>query len=135
VRILDEWKHKWFGVWREYGPAFEACPSILDFVHPEVSQRYDKGRLRNYMANAPIVASTSRSSFPDPFTGSRSCGSISFRTDGEWVWLDDLPDYIDGHDVAIPSAWLLKIQASDYVPPVAVGQDAIDKLEWPPVER
>ena len=131
--ILDKWNHRWFGVWREYGPAYEYCPSVRDFVFPTVVRCYDKARLRQYLTKAQIVASTSRHSFPCPFTGKLTGGSISFRTDGRWVWLDDLADYIDQYDVAIPTDWLREIEKNEYVPPF-VEEAVVQKLEWPPVK-
>jgi hypothetical protein len=61
-------------------------------------------------------------------------GSISFRSDGIWLWLDDLPEYIDKFNVALPSAFLGNILQNQYVPP-PVGKEAAKKLEWPPVAR
>lgn len=131
MNALDDWNHKWFGVWREYGEAYAACPSIHDFTIPGASLHYDKIGIRQYLTQAPIVASTSKANFPNPFDGRRGVGSISFRTDGEWLWLDDLPEYIDQFGVAIPTNWLNKIEIAQYVPPVAVTQELIGKLEWP----
>jgi hypothetical protein len=134
MNIVDQWRHRWFGVWREYGPKYKDCPSIREFVAPELVTSYDKKRLREYLLSGQIVASTSRASFPCPFTGTRHKGSISFRTDGEWLWLDDLPDYIDQFDVAIPSAWLHSIKARDYqLRPV--DEQAVMALEWPPTSK
>ena len=133
MSILDRWNHKWFGFWKEYGPRYDDCPSVRDFVFPDVVATYDKARLRNYITTAQIVASTSRRSFPCPYTGKRIAGSISTRTDGEWYWLDDLADYVDQFDVAIPSTWLRKIEANGYIPPPPIDPDAVEKLERPPI--
>lgn len=132
MSVLDDWNHKWFGMWQEYGPAWANCPSARSFVFPEVVADYDKIRLRHYLTTAQEIASTSRSSLPCPFTGDRIPGSLTFRTDGEWHWPDDLPDYIERFDVAIPTAWLRAIEARNYVPPRPIEQDAIEKLERPP---
>jgi len=51
--------------------------------------------LRNYLTKCQIIAVTSRSNFPNPFTGEIQYRSISFRKDSMWLWLDDLPDYIE----------------------------------------
>lgn len=131
---VDSWPHKWFGVWREYGPKYKDCPSIHEFVARDVVATYDKKKLREYLVNGHIVASTSRASFPCPFTGTRHAGSISFRTDGEWLWLDDLPDYIDLFEVAIPSAWLCSIKARNYKL-LPVDERAVMTLQWPPLSR
>jgi hypothetical protein len=133
VKNVSDWPHLWFGVWAEYGPAYEKCPSALAFVSPEVNRRYDKQRLRHYLCSAPEIAATSRSAFPNPFTGQRLPGSISFRTDGKWLWLDDLADYVDYHQVAIPDAWLADIVASNYNPPEIVSDEVMVRLERPPV--
>lgn len=132
MTILDEWNHKWFGFWHEYGPDFERCPHVRDFVFPAVVSQYDKARLRDYFSKAHAFLATSRNRFPCPFTGKRVGGSICFRTDGEWLWLDDLPDYIEQFNVAIPSSWLRKIEVNGYVPPPSIERDIMKKLEWPP---
>jgi hypothetical protein len=129
---IDRWPHKWFGVWREYGPAYERCPSVHEFVCPAVARPYDHQRLRDYLTRGLVVASTSRSNFPSPFSGERIGGSVSFRTDGTWIWRDDLPDYVQHHDVALPSGFLKHIVENNYVLPV-VDPGAIAGLEWPPV--
>jgi hypothetical protein len=130
MNAVKSWPHKWFGVWKEYGAAYEACPSVQTFVDAGASAQYDKPRLRQYLTSAPIVASASRINFPCPFTGKRTAGTISFRTDGRWLWLDDLPDYIDKYDLAIPAEFLHDIESNNYLPPL-VGPDAVKQLEWP----
>jgi hypothetical protein len=133
MTILDQWNHKWFGFWKEYGNRYILCPSIRQFVFPDIVSHYDKARLRQYLSRAQIVASTSRAAFPCPFSGKRIGGSISTRTDGEWYWVDDLPDYIDQFNVAIPTLWFRKIQANGYVPPPPIDMNEIEKLERPPL--
>ena len=128
-----EWEHRWFGYWREYGPAYSECPSIRDFVDQQVVSNYNKEGLRSYLTSAPIVASTSRINFPCPFTGRRIAGSLSVRTDGEWSWLDDLPDYIEEFGVRLPARFEEKIQDLNFLPPTEVSPEQINALERPPV--
>ena len=130
---LDRWPHRWFGVWREFGAPYSRCPSIHDFVFPTVARSYD-ARLPEYLTGGQTIASTSRSSFPDPFSGARRSGSVSFRTDGVWVWLDDLPDHVENHGVALPTAFLMNIEANQYRPP-AVDPSEFSQLEWPPIAQ
>jgi hypothetical protein len=132
---LDCWPHRWFGFWREYGKGYERCPSIHDFVRPDVAATYDKPALRRYLTTAQNVAMTSRAGFPDPFTGVRHPGAIGVMTDGRWQWLSDLPDYIERHGVAIPTAWRREIEARGFVPPpVDVSDPAVmAALDRPPV--
>lgn len=103
---------------------------MRDFVAPEIVAKYDKERLRKYITRASVVASTSRWAFPSPFTGERFGESISFRSDGAWVWLDDLPDYIECYNLAIPTRWFTHILEHDYVPPSNIIDAS--KLDWPP---
>jgi len=124
--MIANWPNKWFGFWREYGQAYHRCPSIRDFVNPLISLKYDR-------LTAQVVASTSRSSFPCPFTGERKAGSISIRTDGSWLWLDDLADYIDDYNVVIPANWLTEIEIRSYIPP-RVDLSKIQELQQPPVD-
>jgi hypothetical protein len=130
-----EWAHRWFGYWREYGAAYSECPSIHDFVDQQVVSNYNKEGLRFYLTNAPIVASTSRINFPCPFTGRRVSGSLSARTDGEWNWFDDLPDYIEAFNVRLPAHFEEKIRALNFCPPTEVSLEQINALERPPVGR
>lgn len=134
MTILDQWDHTWFGFWREFGPRFEDCPSAYDFVFPDVVATYDKERLRKYLTNAQLLAITSRRNFPSPFTREQIGGSIASMTDGEWYWMNDLPDYIEQFNIAIPTAWLQKIIARNYVPPPPVDMDVIATLERPPTK-
>lgn len=132
MNTIDQWSFKWFGVWREYGPKYKDCPSIREFVSPELVAHYDKKRLGEFLLNGQIVASTSRANFPCPFTGTRHPGTLSFRTDGKWLWLDDLPDYIENFAVAIPSKWLRSIESGGYeIRPVTDHE--ISTLQWPPI--
>lgn len=134
MSVVDDWDHLWFGVWREYGPPYRACPSIRDWSQRDVASAYDLPRLRGYLTSAQVVASTSKSAFPCPFTGQPRFGSISYRTDGVWLWLDDLPDLIEQHGIAIPSAFLRRIQTNRFTPPPEVDQLQIEALEWPVIE-
>jgi hypothetical protein len=102
-------------------------------VAPDIVAQYDLNRLIKYLRESPVVATASRMNFPCAMTGVRTTGSISFRTDGEWVWLDDLPDYVEKHRVAIPTKWYHKIEASHFTPAPAVDQSVIAGLEFPPV--
>lgn len=132
---LDHWPHRWFGFWREYGKDYERCPSIRDFVRPDLVARYDKAGLRRYMTTAQNLAMTSRAAFAHPFTGERGRGALGQMTDGRWTWLSDLPEYIDEYDVAIPTMWLREIEARGFVPPhVDVADPAVRAaLDQPPV--
>ncbi|WP_276481180.1 hypothetical protein [Paraflavitalea pollutisoli] len=128
-----EWPHKWFGVWREYGKGYEQYPSVWDFVQPELNAGYEKPRLLKYIRSGYALASSSRRHYPHPVTGMVKTGSICYRTDGVWLWLDDLGDYIEKSGVVIPDAWYRHIQNNQFVIPV-LGASIANSLEWPGVK-
>jgi hypothetical protein len=70
--------------------------------------------------------------FPCVFTGHEFDGPLSCRTDGVWVWWDDLSHYLKEHHLVIPGEMLHNIQANDYETP-SVTLEQILRLEWPPV--
>lgn len=131
--LVFKWPYRWFGVWREHGSAYRNFPSVFDFVVPEVNKDYSKDDLRSYLASAPILATTSRANFLNPFTSERCSGSISFRTDGEWLWLDDLAEYVFFNGVVLPKVFLECIQRRGFVPPDNVAEESIANLDWPNV--
>jgi hypothetical protein len=54
----------------------------------------------------------------DVFDESRDVmNGSSIRTDGEWLWRDDLAYYVSRHDVALPEEFLRAIRDRNYVVP------------------
>ena len=54
----------------------------------------------------------------DFFDSSRQVlGGSSVRTDGEWLWRDDLSYYVRRHDVRIPDDFLESIRRRHYIVP------------------
>ena|SRR2546430_11488246 len=130
IKNIKNWSYRWLGFWKEYGPAYDKYPSAFDFVDKEKNLSYDKAKLKQYLENGLVVVSTSRMNFPSPFTGKRSHGSISFRTDGTLVWFDDLFEYIDQHYLAIPDEWHEHIKKNNYKIP-DIDDSQLEKLERP----
>ena len=130
--IVDEWPRKWFGIWRESGPDSASCPSIYDWIDPEEIKTYgdDLPKILNYLRTATVVATTSANAFPNLITGISRSGSVSFRTDGIWVWLDNLPEYIEQNSVAIPRNFYAHIKNQLFIPPDASDVKPED-LDWP----
>ena len=125
------WDERWFGCWREFGPAYARCPSIESFVdrswaHPR------RADLVAYLAAAPIVASTSRTAIPWARGPGDGRSVVSFRSDGRWLWLDDLDYYVAEQDVRLPDAFVADIEARGFRPPAELEVDMKD-LPQPPV--
>jgi hypothetical protein len=133
IDAITQWPHLWFGVWREYGPRYRNCPSAFSFVDAQLNHTYQKAQLIEYLTSAPVWASTSRRNFPNPFTGEQVGGSISYRTDGRWLWLDDLADYVAYHELVLPIKWLAEIEERNYSPPEFVDDEIFEHLDWPPI--
>jgi len=124
------WPDKWFGYWREYGHAFRRCPSIDEFVDPDWRYEHRAG-LVAYLANAPVVASTSRFSFP--WLRGKGDGRmwVSVRTDGEWAWLDDIAYYVGEQALRPPDALVAAIEARNFTPPSEEDLAGIDIRNHP----
>ena len=131
MKSETKWDHRWFGIWKESGPKYSSCPSIYSFIDPEVNKLYDVPRLTRYLDTAHVVATTSRHAFPCVITGEKFDGSLSCRTDGVWLWWDDLTHYIREHGLILPDGMLKNIENNNYVVP-EVKEAEFSNLEWPP---
>ncbi len=133
MKNMKSWPHKWFGSWMEMGSTYSHCPSIYDWVIPERATQYgnDLPYILHYLANGYCLVATSASAFPNVITGERRKGSLSFRTDGVWIWQDDLGDYIVKNKVAIPEEFFIHMKDKGFILP---DESYIkkDELEWPP---
>lgn len=129
MNLVENWQHKWFGMWHEQGEGCENYPSINEFIRPEIVAKYRFKELTNYLENSQMVSVTSGDYSPDPYTGRIIKESISFVTDGEWLWLDNLPYFIQKYNVAIPVSFLKRIESNNYKPVKWSGD--FDSLEWP----
>lgn len=129
------WPHKWFGCWRECGPEYGRCPSIEEFV----DESWDYGRrddIVQYLSTAPVVATTSHVAFPWARGPGDDRSSLSYRTDGVWLWLDDLDYYVAEQAVRLPDALVAHIEERDFKPPTDADQSDLSPMDlpWPPVE-
>lgn len=129
MKLLESWPNKWFEVWKEQGIGFETCPSLKDFINIKLVEEYNCVELFSYLENSQTVATTSGDSFTDPFTGELIRESISYKTDGIWLWLDSLPYYIEKYKVAIPIEFLKNIMDNKFLPVKWSGD--IQSLDWP----
>lgn len=125
------WPHRWFGCWREFGPAYELCPSIDEFVDEDwLHESIDE--LVRYLARAPVVAVTSRLALPWARGEGDDRTSLAWRTDGAWLWLDDLDYYVATQSVRPPDAFVAHIEARLFALPKRLRIDR-DVLDWPPI--
>ncbi len=63
------------------------------------------------------------------------CGTTEltngFRSDGVWLWPDDLGHYVEHHNIVLPDRFLEHIRALKYQAPSGVAVP-IELLPWPP---
>lgn len=102
---------------------------IGSFIDEEKNEKCNK-KLVEYLKSCRIVASTSRSGFAPLFDGEETSGSVSYRTDGEWLWLDVLAEYVDRYNVVIPDKWYEDIEKRNFVVPF-VCAEKLESLDWP----
>lgn len=124
------WDHRWFGIWKESGQQYSLCPSVYNFINLEINKRYDIEKLVGYLDTGHEVATTSRLNFPCIISGRKFDGPLTCRTDGVWLWWDDLSHYIKEHGLYIPSKMLENIEFNGYRVPPIEGLD-IRTLDWP----
>ena len=130
INNFTTWPHFWFGCWSEFGEHYIDCPSIQDFVdkawhYPNVDS------MVTYLTIAPIVATTSRMAIPWATGSGDGRSSISYRTDGIWLWLDDLDYYVLHHHVRLPDSFVKHMENINYKAP-QITLD-MERLPWPPI--
>ena len=129
---FETWPFTWFGCWREFGQGYARCPSIEDFVDPGWDYG-DRDRLVRYLVEAPLVATTSRLALPWAKGPGDARSSVSYRSDGVWVWLDDLDYYITEQALRLPDSFIAAIERRGFEPPAALDVDPMT-LSWPPTD-
>lgn len=128
----NNWPFKWYGLWKEYGTGYENYPSIKEFIDQQKNRTYNKERLIEYLNTGVVVATTSKRNFISPFKSDNESGSISFRTDGKWLWLDNISEFISHNELTIPENWYNEILDRDFIIP-EVAESQLQGLEWPSI--
>jgi hypothetical protein len=134
MSFIEEWPYRWFGYWKEQGVRYSKCPSISDFIRPQAyltpKERTDISR---YLTVAPVYSVTSRRMFPCLVTGRVFSGSLATRTDGVWIWREDVAYYMNEHRLWLPGTFYRHIVARGFVVPD--GGVSLTGIEKPPLTR
>jgi hypothetical protein len=105
------------GMFREFGPIRSSEPqdSILASVAAEPLPDVD--RVVAYLrAGHELIAMMDVQD--DVFDGSQQVmNGSSIRTDGDWLWREDLAYYVRRHNVAVPAEFLRLIRGRHYIVP------------------
>lgn len=118
-------------LWKEYGDRYREYPTVRQFVDERVNATYsDKTKIGIYLNENYGVAFTSKMNFLSPFTGKMSFGSIAFRTDGKWYWLDNIFEFVENHNLILPVKFYEHMKENNFqIQDVQPGQ--IASLERP----
>ncbi|RKH57835.1 hypothetical protein [Corallococcus aberystwythensis] len=103
------------GNFRELEPGFDEGPSLVE-ARGRIPEA-DRSRIGRYLATGAVFAV---SSWPlsDWFTGEKNIAPHRALTDGVWHWRADLPYYVLRYGVALPDAFLQRMQDLDWKCPV-----------------
>lgn len=112
------------GFFRELSPGWglPTDGSIKDAVRSE--GELDEDGILAYLSNGTGIWSET-SAGPDVLDPEAPdmVGIGSLRTDGTWIWRDDLHYYVSKYHLSLPSAFLAHIRKNEYTtPPVPVSR-------------
>jgi hypothetical protein len=105
------------GMFREFGGIKHPEPqdSIFDHVSPDPLPDVD--RVVAYLQAGHVLIDFMDVA-DDVFDRSRQIlGGPTTRTDGDYLWRDDLAYYVERHNVALPDDFLRLIRARHYIVP------------------
>lgn len=106
------------GQWQEHYPFNKSVvlPSIKNHINKNFKERADFKQIINYLKKGKNVLASSRIAFPNIFTGEVYSGALCYRTDGEYLWPDDLVMYMEKHDIGLPDYFIEHILKNEYQP-------------------
>lgn len=88
-------------------------PSIKDFQQDEVYTLEIRNKLCDYLANCPAIVSTSYNRL-NAYT-LKPTFSLTYFTDGDFIFTNLLQEYIYQDNFALPQKWYELIKARDYL--------------------
>lgn len=128
------WPKKWFGFFRPNDNDPEFLPKYSDFIDPGWVSEVTKKKVAGYLEKAECILAGPYADEKCAFCDKRFCGSVTFYSDGEWVWPATLSHDVACHNVRLPDKFMRKIEASGYSPPPTCSTP-YDKLPFPGSEK
>ena len=130
MNIFQSWSHRWFGWWREEGVStpIDTFPSVYEFqdrdwLYPK------KNLLVQYLSESPILFRLGSVKYA--FGG---YVSRTVRTDGFWVWCDDIVPYVLNHQIRVPNNLLIHLEDRNFLRKIRLDvtvEDVEFGLQWP----
>ena len=101
--------------------------SLPQAVHLATGALDDESQIVRYLSTATVLAATSQE--VDDLLDKSALGVAlaSSRTDGEWVWPDDLSYYVRRYHVALPPNFVQRVRDLNYLPPT-FSDEQLDDL-------
>ncbi len=125
--IVANWSHQWYGFWRSDDGELD-LPQVEAVADADWSG-FEQKKVVSYLLNAPLVVVASGPN-SKCLLCEELCGSSAYRSDGCWLWPDDLAHYVDQHNVSLPPSFLTHLEERNFQPPVECPV-AIEELPWP----
>ena len=80
--------------------------SIKQFIVSKVN--YDKKKILDYLQNGKKEAICPKPTY-DIISGKMISTSFTVLTDGEYIWKNDLPYYVDKYNIKLPQSFIEKV--------------------------
>lgn len=126
--IANTWDKKWFGFWGDEEKVTMHPFSIDDHVDSSWMPS-DREKLVHYLRSSPVAIMAQ--------VGDSKCGLCNelitgscYRSDGEWLWTDDLAHMVEKHFFILPDSFVNHIREKSYMPPESISV-SISDLPWP----
>lgn len=121
------------GLYDEFWPDnIDTLGPIRNFIADE--ELPDESRIFHYLHSGHLLFAAMGAATDVLGSGERIIASESLRTDGEWVWREDLPFYLARYHVALPAQFIDRVRAFDYLVPflapteITAVADAMEEL-------
>ncbi|RKH51115.1 hypothetical protein D7Y23_11065 [Corallococcus sp. AB050B] len=108
------------GNFRELTLGSDEGPSLVE-ARGQISEA-ERSRIGRYLATGTVFAASS-GPLSDWFTGEKNIAPHHALTDGVWHWRADLPHYVLRYGVALPDAFLQRMQDLDWKCPTLSRQE------------
>lgn len=128
----SNWPFRWFGFWGEPEDRNVPLPYVGDFMVPEAARPPDREELARYLSGGKPIASIPGYYVVDPISFDGYSSMVSIRTDGVWLWRDDLGELLLKYRLTLPKDLLARIRARNHETPKP-GEPIGSPAEWPPI--
>lgn len=128
--LAARWSERWWGVWgfqmQHLGLPVER--ESLALFRSDAAPTSLRAEVTAYLNAAPVALAAQQPSSPCDWCG-EPVNPSTYRSDGAWLWPDDLAHLVVEHDFVVPHAMVDHIRSVGTPPQRVFGPD--DNLPWP----